>query len=77
MRQILPILRRGQAMHFAGWYTDEALTQSYVQTTMPAHDLTLYAKWEAGMKTYQVRHYQQSIGNSEQYDLAETEKCHS
>ena len=58
---------------FAGWYTDEALTQSYVQTTMPAHDLTLYAKWEAGMKTYQVRHYQQSIGNSEQYDLAETE----
>ena len=58
---------------FAGWYTDEALTQSYVQTTMPAHDLTLYVKWEAGMKTYQVRHYQQSIGNSEQYDLAETE----
>ena len=40
---------------------------------MPAHDLTLYAKWEAGMKTYQVRHYQQSIDNSEQYDLAETE----
>lgn len=58
---------------FAGWYTDEALTQPYIQTTMPAHDLTLYAKWEAGMKTYQVRHYQQSIGNSEQYDLAETE----
>ena len=58
---------------FAGWYTDEALTQPYVQTTMPAHDLTLYAKWEAGMKTYQVRHYQQSIDNSEQYDLAETE----
>lgn len=58
---------------FAGWYTDEALTQPYVQTTMPAHDLTLYAKWEAGMKTYQVRHYQQSIGSSEQYDLAETE----
>ena len=25
------------------------------------------------MKTYQVRHYQQSIDNSEQYDLAETE----
>lgn len=58
---------------FAGWYTDEALTQPYVQTTMPAHDLTLYAKWKAGMKTYQVRHYQQSIGNSEQYDLTETE----
>ena len=54
-------------------YTDEAMTQPYAQTTMPAHDLTLYAKWEAGMKTYQVRHYQQSIGNSEQYDLAETE----
>ena len=31
---------------FAGWYTDKELTQPWTGTTMPAHDLTLYAKWE-------------------------------
>jgi len=30
---------------FAGWYSNEALTTPYVFTTMPAEDLTLYAKW--------------------------------
>ena len=28
---------------FGGWYTDEALTQKWTGTTMPDHDLTLYA----------------------------------
>ncbi|WP_169445806.1 InlB B-repeat-containing protein [Paenibacillus massiliensis] len=32
---------------FAGWYTDEALTQSYTFTSPVTGDLTLYAKWEA------------------------------
>ena len=32
---------------FAGWYTDEALTQRYVFDTMPAGNLALYAKLEA------------------------------
>ena len=31
---------------FAGWYTDEGLNQPWTGTTMPASDLTLYAKWE-------------------------------
>nr|WP_320787675.1 S-layer homology domain-containing protein [Dysosmobacter sp.] len=31
---------------FAGWYTDKELTQLWTGTKMPAHDLTLYAKWE-------------------------------
>jgi uncharacterized repeat protein (TIGR02543 family) len=30
---------------FAGWFSDEALTEAYTFTTMPADDLTLYAKW--------------------------------
>jgi uncharacterized repeat protein (TIGR02543 family) len=30
---------------FIGWYSDEALTTPYVFSTMPAYDMTLYAKW--------------------------------
>lgn len=30
---------------FAGWYLDEALTQSYTFDKMPGHNLKLYAKW--------------------------------
>jgi uncharacterized repeat protein (TIGR02543 family) len=30
---------------FEGWYLDEGLTNEFVWTTMPAENLTLYAKW--------------------------------
>jgi uncharacterized repeat protein (TIGR02543 family) len=30
---------------FIGWFSDEALTEAYTFDTMPANDLTLYAKW--------------------------------
>jgi uncharacterized repeat protein (TIGR02543 family) len=30
---------------FAGWYSDEELTTPYVFTTMPAENITIYAKW--------------------------------
>jgi uncharacterized repeat protein (TIGR02543 family) len=30
---------------FVGWFTDEALTNAYSFTTMPAESITLYAKW--------------------------------
>ncbi len=30
---------------FTNWYLDEELTEKYVFTTMPAQDITLYAKW--------------------------------
>lgn len=30
---------------FEGWYTDTAFTDQYRFTTMPSHNLTLYAKW--------------------------------
>ncbi|MBK7455202.1 MAG: InlB B-repeat-containing protein [Anaerolineales bacterium] len=30
---------------FAGWYSDAGLTTAYTFTTMPAADITLYAKW--------------------------------
>lgn len=31
---------------FDGWYTDETYQNEFTETTMPAKDLTLYAKWE-------------------------------
>ena len=31
---------------FAGWYTDNSLTQLFALTTMPANNITLYAKWD-------------------------------
>jgi uncharacterized repeat protein (TIGR02543 family) len=31
---------------FVGWYTDESLTNPYQTQTMPANDLTLFAKWD-------------------------------
>ncbi len=38
--------------NFAGWYTDAALTKAYTFTTMPAEDITLYAKWN--IVTYDI-----------------------
>jgi uncharacterized repeat protein (TIGR02543 family) len=32
---------------FAGWYSDSALTTAYTFSTMPAQNITLYAKWDA------------------------------
>ncbi|MBR2785379.1 MAG: InlB B-repeat-containing protein, partial [Clostridia bacterium] len=45
-----------EGYRFAGWYSDSDLTQLYTFTTMPAENLTLYAKW-AGKEyviTYEV-----------------------
>ena len=36
---------------FGGWYTDAELTQAYTFSTMPAANITLYAKWSANTYT--------------------------
>ncbi len=36
---------------FSGWYTDFGLTQSFILTTMPASNLTLYANWSINQYT--------------------------
>ena len=36
---------------FRGWYTDTALTEAFLFTTMPAESVMLYAKWEANTYT--------------------------
>lgn len=46
---------------FRGWYTDTALTKAFLFTTMPAEDVTLYAKWEAN--TYTL-HFDSDGGSS-------------
>lgn len=58
---------------FDGWYTDETYQNEFTETTMPAKDLTLYAKWTAqGGISYTVEHYQQNVTDDE-YTLADTE----
>ncbi|XFA99145.1 leucine-rich repeat protein [Candidatus Izemoplasma sp. B36] len=46
---------------FDGWYSDELLTSAYTFTTMPAENITLYAKWTCylsysmkGDSTYEI-----------------------
>ncbi len=36
---------------FGGWFTDKSYTTQYVFTTMPAADITLYAKWDVNQYT--------------------------
>lgn len=63
--------REGYA--FAGWYLDKKLTQPWTEQKVPAKDLTIYAKWEKGRISYQVRHYLQKDAPGEEYELAETQ----
>lgn len=58
---------------FDGWYTDANCTTAFTATTMPDHDVTLYAKWTAqGGISYTVEHYQQNVTDDD-YTLADRE----
>lgn len=60
---------------FDGWYTDETCTSGneFTATTMPAENITLYAKWIAqGNISYTVEHYQQNVADDD-YTLADRE----
>ena len=46
---------------FNGWYSDSALTTAYTFTTMPANNITLYAKWTANSYTLQILDYDGTI----------------
>ena len=55
-----------------GWYSDAGLTDP-APATMPAYDLTLYAKWTPNSGTkYTVKHYQQNLDDND-YTLFDTE----
>ena len=67
------VKRAGYA--FDGWYTDETCTSGneFTATTMPAENITLYAKWTAqGGISYTVEHYQQNVAGDD-YTLADKE----
>lgn len=46
-----PVVPLKEGHTFAGWYSDAILTTSYVFNTMPAENLTLYAKWTINQYT--------------------------
>jgi uncharacterized repeat protein (TIGR02543 family) len=46
----MPIAER-DGYDFIGWYLNETLTEPLNLNTMPAHDITLYAKWASAMIT--------------------------
>jgi uncharacterized repeat protein (TIGR02543 family) len=60
---------------FDGWYKEVGLVNAwnFESETMPANNITLYAKWFANTNTaYIVEHYQQNILNDE-YTLVDSE----
>lgn len=57
---------------FVGWYTDEALQNPLSTDTVPASDLTLYAKWEVLKSSYRVEHYKE-YSNQNGYYLDRTD----
>ena len=65
------VTRAGYA--FDGWYTDAGCTTAFTTATMPAENITLYAKWTAqGGISYTVEHYRQNVADDD-YTLADTE----
>jgi uncharacterized repeat protein (TIGR02543 family) len=50
-----PSIPSKEGYTFAGWYSDALLTQAYTFTTMPASNITVYAKWSANFTLlYQI-----------------------
>jgi uncharacterized repeat protein (TIGR02543 family) len=56
---------------FAGWFSDQGLTQSYIIDTMPLNGITLYAKWEPALVNVDIHIYLESL-TEDVYDLDET-----
>lgn len=49
---------------FDGWYTDAECTTKFASDKMPAENITLYAKWNAGQVNYTVNYYLQNVDGS-------------
>src|SRR5690554_7136806 len=57
---------------FAGWYSDSNLSTAYTFTTMPAEDITLYAKWIINQYTITFNSNEGSSVSSITQDYATT-----
>ncbi len=55
---------------FSGWFSDTLLTQSYTFTTMPAEDITLYAKWTINSYTLEYQDYDGSVIQTAPYNYS-------
>jgi len=53
---------------FSGWYSDEELTVTYTFTTMPAEDITLYAKWVSNQYSVEYVDYDGTVLQTADYD---------
>ena len=58
---------------FGGWYTDKSCSSEneFTAATMPAENITLYAKWNAGQVNYTVNYYLQNVDGTD-YVLKDT-----
>lgn len=57
---------------FDGWYSDAACTNAFTATTMPAQNVTVYAKWTSLGVAYTVKYWQEIVAGG-LHELAETE----
>jgi uncharacterized repeat protein (TIGR02543 family) len=57
---------------FSGWYSDSSLLTPYVFSTMPAENITLYAKWEINQYTISFESNGGSLVESVTQDYATT-----
>ena len=65
---------------FAGWYNDSNLTNLYSFTTMPAKDMTLYAKWVSNSKnviTYNLNGGKNNTKNPSSYTTGEEKQLYN
>ncbi len=58
---LLPPLPGDESNTFYGWYTDAAFTLPFEDYIMPAHDVTLYAKWTDSIFYYTLNEEDEAI----------------
>jgi uncharacterized repeat protein (TIGR02543 family) len=63
-----PVQPTFENMVFLGWFAEPALTTSYVFTTMPAQNITLYAKWTIVQYTVTFEDYDGSVITTQSVD---------
>lgn len=61
---------------FTGWYLDAGYNTEF-DNTMPAKNITLYAKWEREKVNYRVRHYQEDLAILNEYGYPEGEATYT
>ena len=62
---------------FAGWYADSSFTTAYTFTTMPASNITVFAKWNINQYTLKYIDYDGTIIQTNDYDYGFDLTTHS